>query len=98
MINEGSEALSVAVTRSDRVSEVLDSAIGGVKVVSDSVAAIADAVQEQQKAVALVAAQTEHLAQQSERSAETIRDISGNLNQMQSHSAQLQDAMRAFKI
>jgi methyl-accepting chemotaxis protein len=98
MINEGSEALSVAVTRGDRVSEVLDSAIEGVKVVSDSVAAIADAVQEQQKAVAQVAAQTEHLAQQSERSAETIRDISGNLDQMQSHSAHLQHAMRAFKI
>jgi methyl-accepting chemotaxis protein len=98
MINEGSEALSSAVVRSDRVSGVLVSAIGEVRIVGESIAAIADAVQEQQKAVALVADQTGHLAQQSERSAAVIREISDNLDQMQAHSGKLQQAMRAFKI
>jgi methyl-accepting chemotaxis protein len=90
--------LSSAVVRSDRVSGVLVSAIGEVRIVGESIAAIADAVQEQQKAVALVADQTGHLAQQSERSAAVIREISDNLDQMQAHSGKLQQAMRAFKI
>ena len=98
MITEGNRELAAAVDRSDQVSGALASAIGGVRAVGDNIAAIADAVQEQRKAVELVANQTEELAHQSERNSAAIREIHGNLDGMQKVSSQLQETMRSFKL
>ena len=98
LITGGNQALANAVSRSAQVSDSLTLAISGVKAVSENIAAIADGVLEQKKAVEMVANQSEQLARQSERSSVAIRDINGNLDQMSLHSTHLQQAMLAFKI
>lgn len=98
LIVEGNRELAEAVMRSNQVSGTLTSAIDAVHAMGESIASIADAVHEQKKAVELVASQTENLAQQSERSSEAIREIHSHLDQMQSHTNSLQEAMRSFQV
>jgi methyl-accepting chemotaxis protein len=97
-INQSNLELASGVAISEQTSVSLISAFDGVNAVRQEIGQIADGVREQKQAVEAVRHQSTQLAQQSEQNSLSVRQIHGNLDQMNVNAKDLQDALFVFQV
>ncbi len=97
-IVDSNARLANGVADTGHVSESLATAIDSADKVRREIGAIADAVSQQRRAVEDVARQAGELARQSEQNSVAVRQIHGNLDQMNMYSKNLQESMFVFQV
>jgi len=97
-ITASNRELATAVVDSDQMAAALIALFGAIQTVGREVAGIANVVNDQRKAVELIANQSGELARQSELNSASVRHIHGSLDKMNLTSKDLQASMLVFQV